>query len=92
MQIIIITIITFVLTFSLNPVFKKVNKKINQKRSSKHHVHHSVLGVLLLAVGVIIGNEVVAAIGLGIYLAHGIEEIYFNKRNVIAAFFIFVTR
>lgn len=86
-QFFLITIITLVLTFSLNPIFKKISKK----RSFKLHIHHSVLGVLLLVIGLIVGNKVVTAIGLGIYLGHVVEEIYFNKRNVITAFFIFVT-
>ena len=88
MQFFLITIVTLVLTFSLNPLFKKVTRKY----PSKFHIHHSVLGVLLLATGIIVRHKVVAAIGLGIYLGHGAEEIYFNKRNVFAAFFIFVTR
>ena len=88
MQFFLITIITLALTFSLNPLFKKVTRKY----PSKLHIHHSVLGVLLLVIGLVIGNKDVAAIGLGIYLGHGVEEIYFNKRNVITAFFIFVTR
>ena len=87
MQFFLITIVTLILTFSLNPLFRKANKNI----SPKIHVHHSVLGVLLLAVGLIIGNKVVAALGLGIYLGHSAEEIYFNKRNFVKAFFIFVT-
>jgi predicted PurR-regulated permease PerM len=88
MQIFLITVITLTLTFLLNPIFRKINKK----RSPKLHVHHSVLGVLLLAIGIIAGNKAFAAVGLGIYLGHGIEEIYFNKTNLIKAFFIFVTR
>jgi hypothetical protein len=89
MQFFLITIITLVLTFSLNPIFKKISKKTPPL---KFHIHHSVLGVLLLAIGIIIGNKDIAAIGLGIYLGHVVEEIYFNKRNVVRAFFIFVTR
>jgi hypothetical protein len=92
MQFFLITIVTFILTFSLNPLFKKVNKTVYRKTSLKLHVHHSVLGVLLLAIGIIIGNKAVAALGLGIYLGHVMEEVYFNKRNIVTAFFIFVTR
>ncbi len=88
MQLFLITMIATVTTFLLNPVFKKVRKQ----RPTKLHVHHSVFGVLLLAVGIIIASKVVAAIGLGIYLGHGVEEIYFNKRSPVRAFFIFVTR
>jgi len=91
MQIFLITVVVLVLTFLLNPVFKKINKK-RPVRPLKLHVHHSVLGVLLLIIGIITGNKTVTALGLGIYLGHVMEEIYFNKRNFIMAFFIFVTR
>lgn len=87
MQILLITIATLVLTFLLNPVFKNVSKRT----SFKLHVHHSVLGVLLFVVGLAVGNNTITAVGLGIYLGHVMEEIYFNKKGVIEAFFIFVT-
>lgn len=91
MQFFLITILTLTLTFSLNPISKKVSKKLNPDRFTKIHIHHSVWGVLLFIIGIVIGNKAVAAIGLGIYLGHVAEEIYFNKRNIIKAFFIFVT-
>ena len=92
MQFFLITIITFIVTFLLNPISKKLSKKINPDRFTKVHIHHSVWGVLLFVIGIAIGNKVIAAIGLGIYLGHVAEEIYFNKRNIVRAFFIFVTR
>jgi len=82
---------TIILIFSLNPLFKKVNSKVNKKTTPKLHVHHSTLGMFLLAIGIILSNIYVVAIGLGIYLAHGIEEIYFNKTNPLKAFFVFVS-
>lgn len=90
MQIILITTAALALTFSLNPVFKAINKK-SPLRPAGLHIHHSVAGILLLSIGLIAENEVVAAIGLGVYLGHAAEEVYFNKRNFIAALFIFVT-
>lgn len=85
------------MTFLLNPVSKKVAgkfkaSKFNYERLVKAHIHHSVWGILILIIGLIIGNMIVAGIGSGIYLGHVAEEIYFNKRNVIKAFFILVTR
>jgi hypothetical protein len=91
MQFFLITIITFIVTFLLNPISKKASKKINPDRFTKIHIHHSVWGVLLFVVGIIIRNDDVVAIGLGIYLGHVAEEIYFNKRGIVTAFFIFVT-
>ncbi len=91
MQIFLIAIITFVVTFLLNPVSKKVSKQINPDRFTKVHIHHSTWGMLILIAGIIVRNDIAAAIGLGIYLGHVAEEIYFNKKNMIRAFFIFVT-
>jgi hypothetical protein len=91
MQFFLITIITFIITFLLNPISKKVSKQVNPDRFTKVHIHHSVWGMLLFIVGIIIGNKVVAAIGLGIYLGHVAEEVHFNKRNIFRAFLIFIT-
>gem|GEM_PF-3526852 len=91
MKFFLITIVTLVLTFLLNPISKKLSKLINPERFAKVHVHHSVWGALLLIIGIVIRNGSVAALGLGVYLGHVAEEIYFNRRNVIKAFFILVT-
>jgi hypothetical protein len=94
MEFLLITMITFAVTFSLNPLYKKLDRKINErrKRPSKFHIHHSVTGLFILVAGLLINNKVIAAMGIGIYLAHVAEEIYFNKRNVTKAFFILITR
>lgn len=92
MQIFLIIITTLILTFLLNPTFRKINKKVDKKRPLALHIHHSVIGMLLFVGGIIIESNVVAAIGVGVYLAHGLEEICFNKTHYIKAFFIFVTR
>jgi len=91
MRIFLITIITLVITFLLNPIFRKINKKRPIKPAGRH-IHHSVAGMVLLAIGAIMGSKIVSSVGLGIYLGHVAEEIYFNKRNLFAAFLIFVTR
>lgn len=92
MQFYLITVITFIITFLLNPLSKKASKKINPDRFTKVHIHHSVWGILLFIIGIIINNKATTAIGLGIYFGHVAEEIYFNKRSFVKALFILVTR
>lgn len=92
MRFFLIMAISLILTFLLNPIFKKTGATVKAKRSLDVHVHHSVFGLILLAIGIIIDSNAVIAVGLGIYLAHGLEEMYFNKRRFPKAFFIFVTR
>jgi hypothetical protein len=88
MLFIIITIIMAVITFHLNPLLKKVSLK----NSSGLHIHHSVLGLAILILGLLFKNYVVASIGLGIYIGHVAEEMYFNKRSLLKASLVFVTR
>jgi hypothetical protein len=92
MQFFLITIIAVVLDFLTHSQSKRLSIKIDDKRYIKVHIHHSVTGMLLLAIGMIISNKAVMAIGVGLYLGHVMEEIYFNKRSLITALFIFVTR
>ena len=92
MQFFLITIITLILDLLTHSLSKKISNKIDDKRYIKVHIHHSVTGMLLLAIGLIISNEAVMAIGLGLYFGHVAEEMYFNKRSFIKALFIFVTR
>jgi len=92
MQFFLITIITIALDFLTHSQSKKLSNKIDDKKYIKVHIHHSVTGMLVLAVGIIIGNRAVMAIGVGIYVGHVLEEMYFNKRNFITALLIFVTR
>ena len=87
-----IMLITFALTFLLNPISKKLAGKINHEKYLKYHIHHSVWGMLLFIIGLVAGNKYIAAIGLGVYLGHVAEEAYFNKRNIIRASLIFITR
>jgi hypothetical protein len=92
MQFFLITIITIFLDFLSHSYSKKLSNKIDDKRYIKVHIHHSVTGMLVLAIGIIIGNRAIMAIGVGLYVGHVMEEMYFNKRNFITALFIFVTR
>jgi Na+/H+ antiporter NhaD/arsenite permease-like protein len=92
MQFFLITIVTIILDFLTHSFSKQLSNKIDDKRYIKVHIHHSVWGVLLLAIGIIIGNKAVMAIGVGLYIGHVMEEIYFNKRNFITALFIFISR
>jgi uncharacterized membrane protein len=91
MQIFLITTITLIVVFLLNPISKKAARKVNHERLLKVHIHHSVSGAVLLIVGVVVGSTIILSIGLGIYLAHGAEEMYFNKKRFPKAFFIFLT-
>jgi len=92
MQFFLITIIALILDLLTHSLSKKISNKVDDKRYIKVHIHHSVTGMLLLAIGLIISNEAVMAIGLGLYLGHVTEEMYFNKRGFIKALSIFVTR
>jgi hypothetical protein len=51
-----------------------------------------VLGVSLFTLGAVIHNDPLLAIGLGMYLSHGLEEMYYNHTPVPAAFFVFITQ
>jgi hypothetical protein len=92
MQFLLIMVITIVLDFLTHSFSKQLSNKIDDKRYIRVHIHHSVWGVLVLVLGIIIGNQVVMAIGAGVYIGHVMEEMYFNKRNLVTAIFIFVTR
>jgi len=92
MKILLITIITLVLVFLLNPVSKKAGNRVKYEKFTKFHIHHSVFGVILFIIGAVIGNAFILSVGLGLYLAHGVEEVYFNKKHSPKAFFVFVTR
>lgn len=92
MQIFLVTIITVVITVLSNPLSKKISRRVDDKRYLKVHVHHSVTGLLILAAGLAFTNKIAIGIGLGLYLAHGIEEMYYNKRRFPEAFFILITR
>ena len=88
LQILLITFATVALTLLLHPVLEK----LGEKQTYKFHIHHSVIGVFVLGLGILMGNKIVLGIGLGFYLGHVLEEIIFCKTNIIKSFFIFVTR
>ena len=92
MEIFLLTAITIVVTVLANPLSKKLSNKVDDKKYLKVHIHHSITGLLTLAVGLIFANKIVISLGLGMYLAHGLEEMYYNKKHFPKAFFIFVTR
>jgi hypothetical protein len=81
-----------VVTVLINPLSKKISKRVDDKKYLKVHVHHSITGLFILIVGLIFVNKIAIAIGLGIYLAHGFEEMYYNKKHFPRAFFILITR
>jgi hypothetical protein len=91
MKFFLITLIAIVLTFLFGLVFRKTVEK-RPFIVRKYKIHHSILGILLFLVGIILRNTIILSIGLGIYLSHGFEEMYFNKTGLPRAFFVFVTR
>ncbi len=92
MEIFLLTALTIIVTVLVNPISKKVSKRVDDKRYLKVHVHHSVTGLVILAAGLAYANKITIALGLGLYLAHGLEEMYFNKQPFPKAFFILITR
>jgi hypothetical protein len=91
MEILSITAITLALTFLFDLIFRKTVEK-RPFILNRHKIHHSVLGILLLAAGISLRNQALLAIGLGMYLSHGVEEMYFNRTRPPKAFFVFITR
>jgi uncharacterized membrane protein len=92
MGIILLTTITIIVAVLINPISKKVSRKVDDKRYLRVHVHHSVTGLFILAVGLAFANTIIVSLGLGMYLAHGLEEMYYNKKPFPVAFFILITR
>jgi hypothetical protein len=88
MQILQVTLATTLVVMLLHPILEK----LGEKQSFKYHFHHSILGVFIFILGIILGNSIVIGLGAGVYLGHVFEEIYFCKTNVFKAFLIFVTR
>ena len=89
---IVSTVITFAWTFATQKHWKKKNKYANIK---KCHIHDSLFGVALILIGFFINPfycTFMCAIGFGIFLSHGFEEMYFNHEKTTKAFFIFVTK
>jgi hypothetical protein len=91
MEIFSLTVITIIVEVFINPISKKVSKRVDDKRYLKVHVHHSVTGLVILAAGLAFTNKIIIALGLGLYIAHGFEEMYFNKKRFPKAFFILIT-
>jgi hypothetical protein len=86
-----ITAITLVLTFLSDLIFRKTVEK-RPFIVNKRKIHHNVLGLALLLAGILLKNGVILGIGLGMYLSHGFEEMYFNRTRLPRAFFVLVTR
>lgn len=89
---IISTVVTFIWGLSYSKLLSKKSKHTNFKN---YHLHHSIVGVLLLLLGFFLipfYGTTTAAIGFGIFLSHGLEEIYINHENLPKAFFVFITK
>ncbi|MBI2888677.1 MAG: hypothetical protein HYY10_02010 [Candidatus Liptonbacteria bacterium] len=55
-------------------------------------IHHSVTAVFSVLLGLFMGNSTILSIGLGMYISHVVEEIYFNGESFGKALSIFITR
>jgi hypothetical protein len=83
------TIIMFVIGYLISK-----NTKQHLIRWSKYSFHHSILGLLLILLSVFLKTYkgIVFSVGLGIYISHGIEEMYFNHISIKKAFFVFIAK
>lgn len=92
MKIFLITSIALIATFLFDLFFRKTVEKRPFIVGHRYKIHHSVAGMLLFGAGLSAGNDWILSLGLGMYLAHGFEEMYFNHTRFPEAFFVFVTR
>ena len=90
MQIFSITLITAIATFLFFLWYNGFSGK--SLIISGWQIHHSVIGLFMFLVGLFLGHQTVLSIGLGLYVSHVAEEIYFKGENFGHALFIFVTR
>ncbi|MBI2623819.1 MAG: hypothetical protein HYW65_04635 [Candidatus Liptonbacteria bacterium] len=90
MQIFSITLITAIATFLLFLWYNGFSGK--PLIISGWQIHHSVVGVSLFLIGLFLEHQTVLSIGLGLYVSHVAEEIYFEGESLGHALVIFVTR
>lgn len=89
---IISAIATFTWIYLTQPRWRNKSKHANFK---SYHLHHSIVGILMFLIGftfIPFYGILISAIGFGIFLSHGFEEMYFNHVKFSKAFFIFVTK
>ncbi len=60
----------------------------------RYHIHHSVFGIIFMGVGLVFTESLrlLFPVGLGMYLSHGFEEFFINKRKIPGSLFVFVTK
>ncbi len=94
-----ITLISGISTFAIvyflvKPFAKRTHLYQKPLIVRGYKIHHSTHGILLLVLGALftksLGNPL-SAIGLGMYLSHIIEEMYFNKTKATDAILTFLT-
>jgi hypothetical protein len=63
-------------------------------RVEKYHFHHSsfVIGVFLFGYFLPVLKDLFFGIGIGLFISHGLEEHFMNKKPFPGSFFIFITR
>lgn len=90
---ILVTLFSVLITFLIGFLFYTYLHSHPLKLGSKQ-IHHSLLGILLIIVGIYINRTfgVISAVGLGIYLGHVFEEIYLNKISPFKALLMFITK
>lgn len=92
------TIISGIFIFTVNspsvqnkiPFLKKIRVK-----PKGYIFHHSLFGIILFIVGFFIPSKYgifISSIGLGTYIAHIIEEVYYCKKRFLKAIFVFITK
>lgn len=88
-----IILVFFVTLFTFLIAFLSRNKFHNVPKFEKYYTHHSLVGVLIMIASFFTPYFFLFfSIGVGIFLAHGIEEIYFSHSSFVKAFFVFITK
>ena len=86
--------IVTVVTFLYGVLRKKIDKKKDNQflfKINGYYLHHSLLGLVFMFLSLFKPDSILFVIGIGIIIGHGLEEIYFGKKD-IKTFFIFISK
>ncbi len=70
-------------------------RKIALLKIAGYKVHHSVFGIVLILLGLLIRipfRYTISEVGLGVYICHIAEEMYVNKKDIRDAIFVFTEK
>lgn len=70
-------------------------RKITLIKIRGYKVHHSVFGLILALGGLLISTPFrysILEVGLGMYIGHIAEEMYFNKKTFLEAAVVFIEK